>query len=112
MKRILASACLILACSAALADSTNPLLDEDRVQGMTEAEHLDAVRTENVNDRDEYLRTPLHLATVHGTSETVTALINAGANIESRMENGSTPLHVAAMYGTSETVIALTDTGA
>jgi len=90
MKSILASVCLILACSDALADGTNPLLDGDRVQSMTEAEYLDAIRNANVNDRGEDGYTPLHHAAAQGNPKTVSALVNADANIAARANDGLT----------------------
>ncbi len=95
MTRLLASVFLILACSTALADGTNPLLDWDRVKSMTEAEYLDAVRTANVNERDEKGRTPLHIAARHGNSEAVTALVNSGANSKAKTKDGKTPFDLA-----------------
>ncbi|MBC6403090.1 MAG: ankyrin repeat domain-containing protein [Hyphomonadaceae bacterium] len=73
--------------------------------------------------------TPLHFAARYGTTETVVALIKAGADIEARAEDisyndgqmmfmrggtrdGWTPLYLAARYGTTETVAALIKAGA
>ena len=41
----------------------------------------------------------LPLAALGGGAETVTALLEAGANLEARDEKGLTPLHVWAMIG-------------
>ncbi|MBC6412390.1 MAG: ankyrin repeat domain-containing protein, partial [Hyphomonadaceae bacterium] len=46
-----------------------------------------------VNARDTFGQTPLHLAAKKGNAETVTALVKAGADIEVREEKyGLTPL--------------------
>ena len=52
MKTLLIAAAFVIAGSVALADTTNVLLDEDRVKSMSEAEYLAAVRgAKNVNAR-------------------------------------------------------------
>ena len=58
--------------------------------------------------------TPLHLAAAGSqTPETVTALINAGADPNARAEFGLTPLHRAAAHSqTPEIVTALINAGA
>ncbi len=60
--------------------------------------------------------TPLHRAAQMGKTETVRALVEAGAAVNARVvygwEEGGTPLHAAAMWGDAEQVRALMEAGA
>ena len=69
-------------------------------------------RNVNVNARDEGDYTALHYAADNGHTETVHALINAGAAVDAVDEENATALHVAADNGHTETVHALIDRGA
>ena len=55
---------------------------------------------------------PLHLAALGGHTETVRALVSAGANVNAQNEDGWSPVHFAAGRGEVETVLALVSTGA
>lgn len=57
--------------------------------------------------------TPLHAAANHGNRETITVLVQAGADLESHAHStGTTPLIDAASWGSAETTHALIDLGA
>ena len=65
-----------------------------------------------IEARQIYGLTPLHLATNKHTAETVNALLNRGADIDARSQIGMTPLHNAAQLGpTAETVNTLLNGG-
>lgn len=55
----------------------------------------------NVNERDERRQTPLMLAALRGSLETVTVLLKAGAAVNDKDETGLTPLMFAA-WGASD----------
>ena len=57
-------------------------------------------------------RYPIHLAAGLGDTETVRALISAGAKAEAKADHGLTPVHAAAGNGHADTVNALIDAGA
>ena len=77
---------------------------------------------EDIHARNEGGDTPLHMAAHFGTAGTITALLEAGAEIEARIptdiaygytyRNGATPLHFAAGYNTADAVNALVKAGA
>ena len=56
--------------------------------------------------------TPLHSASLYGTSDMIQTLLAAGADVAARNECDATPLHSAASRGTAETIQALLDGGA
>ncbi len=56
--------------------------------------------------------TPLHEAAREGYTETVAALLKAGADHKAQNEFGATPLHRAARKSCTETVAALLADGA
>lgn len=51
----------------------------------------------NVNQRDSFTYTPLHKVCLHslGSSESVSFMLNNGANVHAISESGDTPLHMA-----------------
>ena len=61
---------------------------------------------------DQFGGTPLLLAIREGHTETVRALIAAGADVNARNEDGWTPLHIAALYGHTDVAKALIAAGA
>jgi ankyrin repeat protein len=65
----------------------------------------------NVDDRDAFLRTPLHLATQLRRCTAFDALVVAGADRRARDATGHTTLEMAARAGSSKMVIALLDNG-
>ena len=57
------------------------------------------VRAELLNRNDRWDNTALHIASIRGHLDIVTALIEAGAQIDNKNEDEQTPLHVAAKHG-------------
>jgi ankyrin repeat protein len=64
------------------------------------------------NEKDEYGRTPLHIAIMHGNTEIIKVLLQNGASLNEKTCNGYTPLHFASRYGYIETVKELLFFGA
>ncbi|CAE7733032.1 Ankrd28, partial [Symbiodinium sp. KB8] len=60
---------------------------------------LASIDVTDVNDRDAYLRTPLHLASKHGHTTIVKFLLLNGANSDLKDDSGFTPLEVAKAAG-------------
>ena len=58
----------------------------------------------DVNAKNKYEQTPLHLAAQYGHIETVKSLIENGADVNSKDKYGWTPLHYAAEEGHKEIV--------
>ena len=56
----------------------------------------------DVNEKDKYGDTPLHIAAVRSSRETVIQLIEKGADVNSRTKWGRTPLAEAASVGSGE----------
>ena len=104
---ILATA-LVLGGGAALAQSCGKLCDQEFWSNSSESEILSKIYQSDVNARDEYGYTPLHLAAKHGTPENIQALINVGADVEARTSlkfvfyGWFTPLHFAAASETPD----------
>ncbi|TLD26108.1 Endoplasmic reticulum oxidoreductin-1 [Venturia nashicola] len=58
----------------------------------------------DVNQRDYTGRTPLHLAVMSSTPDTVKCLVKHGARLVARIDDGRTALHLAALRGDPEIV--------
>lgn len=54
---------------------------------------------------------PIHLAAMHGMSETVRALVKAGVQVDAMGAEGNTALHLAAFYGQEGVVAVLVEAG-
>jgi cytohesin len=66
----------------------------------------------DVNQWSENGYTPLHLAAIYGTPQSIQALLELGAKVTIRGLNGVTPLHSAAEYGTPANIQASLDADA
>ena len=66
----------------------------------------------DVNARNPYGETPLHIACVRGFQKIISLLIAEGADVNARDRRALTPLHAAAWGGHKETVAFLIATGA
>jgi uncharacterized protein len=62
------------------------------------------LRTENVNDPDQYQQTPLHVACQAEQTEIVKLLLKKRANVNSKERNGWTPLHCGAQCGSLDII--------
>ncbi len=69
-------------------------------------------RGANLNVRDDYEQTPLHLATRYERDEVAKALLDRGANLNVQDDFGFTPLHYAARNCNYEIVKVLLELGA
>ncbi len=63
----------------------------------------------NINVKNRYDQTPLHIAAEKGCTETVELLLKEGADINAENSDGQTPLHEAVWNGYTETVKLLLD---
>lgn len=61
----------------------------------------------DLNEKDAYGSTPLHIAATFDKTQVAILLINGGADINATGGDGSTPLHTAAFFGRVEIVKAL-----
>lgn len=61
----------------------------------------------DLNQKDPYGSTPLHIASTFGKTDVALLLIEGGANLNEKSADGSTPLHTAAFFGRTEIVEAL-----
>ncbi len=61
----------------------------------------------DLNQKDAYGSTPLHIAATFGKTDVAILLIEAGADLSATSADGSTPLHTAAFFGRTEIVKAL-----
>ncbi|EAY04057.1 ankyrin repeat protein, putative [Trichomonas vaginalis G3] len=66
----------------------------------------------NINEKDEYGKTALHIAAMNNKKETAKVLISLGANVNEKTKNGQTALHIAAMNNKKETAKVLISLGA
>ena len=65
----------------------------------------------NVNSKDEFGNTPLHMASYHGHTEIIKMLLGAKAELNSQTKEGNTPLHMALYKGHIEVVKILLEAG-
>jgi ankyrin repeat protein len=66
---------------------------------------------EDMNARDKFGETLLHMAAVRGYQEIASMLIAGGADVNAKDERGMTPLHAAAWSGHKETATLLLSKG-
>lgn len=66
----------------------------------------------DLNQKDAYGSSSLHIAALFNKSEVAKLLINGGANINEKNAEGSTPLHTAAFFCRTEIVKELLNKGA
>eukprot|EP00957_Ditylum_brightwellii_P169357 12890154-Ditylum_brightwellii.AAC.2 len=60
-----------------------------------------------VKEKDQYFRTPLHIACSFGHSEAVTALLKVWPDaVKEKNDDGDTPLHNACLYSKSLEIVA------
>jgi len=88
-----------------------PLISSSRAGQRQEVDQLIAQGVD-VNQQGEYDISALHLAALHGHTDTVERLLRGGAHPNSRDAWGCTPLHNAAGKGFSEIVKLLVQAGA
>jgi cytohesin len=112
MLAIPAFAFLYLLGTEATAQDCGEVCTWDFWESSTQQEVEEAIRNVNVNARAANGAKPLYYAAGEGTSEAVTILLEAGADLNTRTEMYQTPLHYAARFGTPETVTILLDAGA
>lgn len=86
----------------------------DAIRTGNEAAVLEALRTsQDVNETDFFLGSPLHMAVVERRPETVRILLEAGAEVDAPSElEARTALHLAADAGDDEMVLLLLEEGA
>ncbi|KAJ8683623.1 hypothetical protein QAD02_019415 [Eretmocerus hayati] len=65
----------------------------------------------NVDCRNNYGRSPIHLAASRGNTDILKMLIDAGCDIELRDKFGMRPIHMAAWYGQQAAVNLLLEAG-
>jgi hypothetical protein len=75
--------------------------------GNTEAIQGHIAAKTDLNQKDAYGSTPLHIAATFGKSDIALLLIAGGANLNATSADGSTPLHTAAFFGRTDIVKAL-----
>lgn len=66
----------------------------------------------DLNVKDDYGSSPLHIAITFNKKEAARELILGGADLEIKSNDGSTPLITAAFYGRTEIVRTLLENGA
>jgi len=66
----------------------------------------------DLNEKDAYGSTPLHIAATFDKTDIAILLIEGGANVNKTDANGSTPLHTAAFFGRIDIVKALLENNA
>lgn len=82
------------------------------IQDATFFGNVDAIKGHiaaktDLNQKDAYGSTPLHVASTFGKTDIALLLIAGGANLNETSADGSTPLHTAAFFGRTDIVKAL-----
>ena len=90
------------------------LFDAIRRDDIVEVERL-LNEGADVNARDGYNWSPLHVACYHGRhgrTDTATLLLDRGADVNARDETATTPLHTACWWGRTDIARLLIERGA
>ena len=77
-------------------------LDVAVVRGNTEMVKLFLTHNADVNARDSWGQTPLHIAAINGNVDMAKLLLSHHADIYAKDSNSDTPLHAAAGYGNKD----------
>ncbi len=96
---ILVAALLFAVCRPAPAAS--PLYDAVTRNDVATV-RAEILRGADVNARQDYGRTPLHIAARSGHSEVAALLLAGGAEIDAANPSGLTPLHMSAIWGQAD----------
>ena len=72
--------------------------------GNTDAIKGHIAAKSDLNQKDDYGSTPLHIAATFGKTDVALLLIAGGANLNEKSADGSTPLHTAAFFGRTDIV--------
>jgi hypothetical protein len=92
------------------------LIDKEllKASGIGDVEKVKKLLKEgaDVNAKDKWDDTPLHLAAIYGHIEVVKVLIENGAYVNAKNKFGNTPLHAAALNGHINVIKMLLERGA
>ena len=72
------------------------------VMGDTETIKKLSAAKADLNEKDEYVSTPLSISATFNKPEVTKLLIEGGADLNTKLGDGSTVLHVAAFFGRTE----------
>ena len=91
----------------------NVIEEAQRSNKKLNFEHIRTIYVKDIDAKDKYGKTPLHLAVIYKNKDLMKFLIELGADVNARDINGRTPLHEASKRGiTPETVKILVENGA
>ncbi|GAA5042807.1 hypothetical protein GCM10011506_45700 [Marivirga lumbricoides] len=93
--------------SKVVAEKPKVSIQEAAFFGNTDAIKQHIAAKSDLNEKDDYGSTPLHIAATFGKTDAAILLIEGGADINATSADGSTPLHTAAFFGRVEIVKAL-----
>lgn len=88
-------------------EAPSATIQEAAFFGNTDAIKGHIAAKTDLNQKDAYGSTPLHIAATFGKTDIALLLIVGGANLNEISADGSTPLHTAAFFGRTNIVKAL-----
>lgn len=104
---------LLVFCITIFSACSQTLTIQEHIYAGNDAEALALIKSgKNINTRDRWGNTPLHLVSIQGRIDFAKALVEQGADINARAFRGRTPVMLALRHGHNELAMYYLSQGA